>query len=70
MKKLMFLALLCGISALVGCEALKSVKDGVEGYVKNPPETVVTAGKMVLDFLLGLLETALKLVLNSVIPVK
>jgi len=65
---LVVLACLVILCSLTGCAAIQDAVKTVENSLRTPPATVVTAGKMILDFLLGLFQLGLAALLHGVIP--
>lgn len=51
--------------ALGGCAAIKDGMSAVESVLKAPPDWLITAGRMCLDFALGLLNVFLHGVLSG-----
>lgn len=55
-KRFAFLGIaLLALASVAGCGPIHEAATAVEGVIKSPPETVVTAGKSILDFVLNLL---------------
>ena len=50
---------------LAGCAAIKDGCSAVEAVLKSPPDWLITAGRMCLDFALGLLNVFLHGVLSG-----